>query len=839
MMVLESSATLTRNLAWIVAAAGLLGSCAAPTMPDGQQPIVPLHDGWTVEQVGGIERVAAEVPGHVQLDLARAGRVPDAYLNTHENDVQWVEEAKWTYRLAFAKPDGWQPGDTTTIRFAGLDTYAEVWLDGRHVLSADNAHIPWELPPFLAGDSAHTLEVRFDPVAARGWARLQAAEHVLPCSNEPRPIGRQTSPYTRKSNYQFGWDWGPRLAGPGIPGVVEWRNVNQGGGVPPPAPWCEVLDTLGHVRLHETQGWALDSISGTQWERLNKGDALRIVDPQLWWPRGMGEQPIYRLHWRHEDTGARIEQPLGLRTLRWDRTPDEHGPQFALQINGCPVQARGANIIPGDFFIARADAMWAGLVAQAAAANMNMLRVWGGGAYPAESFYAACDRAGILVWQDFMFACAMVPGDADFSDQIRTEATHHIRRLRAHPALALWCGNNEVEKAWQTWGWQDMYDLHGADSAAVEADYTALFDTLLPALVDAHSPTPYWPSSPHQWASGGDEHAWGVWFGFEDFDYYSRHDGRFASEYGLQSLPDLHTLKAAGVSAFADSALQYRQRSRMDWLEPGFDGWDMMRHFMDKTVGAPRPEDLQDWVFRSQATQALGLREALERHRTSNNRIAGSLYWSLNDVWPAVSWSTIDHSGRWKLGHYAARRANAPQTVIWQRERTDSLVFQILNDAPELWRGNLEVQLRDFHGIVKNKRQIPFEVGGRKQHSVTIGPLADWATAPAETALWWQWGHAGDSTENESSSAMWGPPVAAIWPMPLGLQTQASGDTLTVVAEAFCPLVQLTASVPGHFSDNGFAIWPEETIQILFQPEKEPEGGKEITFEAQGVGGLD
>lgn len=793
---------------------------------------VTLHDGWTLNHPGKPDEVIpASVPGHVLLDLVAADLAPDPFLGTNEPRVQWVEEEPWTYTVHFEAPSSWSATDTTTITFAGLDTYAEVRLDGQPVLRADNAHRPWTLPPFPAGNTTHVLEVRFDPVSQAGQERLDTYPYPLPCSNEPRPIGQQTSPFTRKANYEFGWDWGPRLAGPGIPADVTWHNLSLNGGPAPVAPWCEVLDTAGRVRIHGDDGWQLEDIVNAQWTRV--GDTFIIENPQLWWPHGMGDPALYTLVWRHKASGARIEQTLGLRTLEWRQDADEFGPRLTLYVNETPVHARGANIIPGDFFVSRADAMWAALVADAAAANMNMLRVWGGGIYPPDAFFAACDAAGMLVWQDFMFACMMVPSDEAFQENVKVEAIHQTQRLRSHPSLALWCGNNEVEKAWETWGWQDMYDLHGADSAAVADDYSALFDTILPGVVAAHSPTPYWPSSPHLWDAGGDEHAWGVWFGFEGFDYYSRHSGRFASEYGLQSLPELHTLQAAGITHFTDSALQYRQRSRMDWLEPGFDGWDMMQHFMGKTVGLPEPENLEDWIFKTQATQAEGLRQALERHRTSRGRYAGSLYWSLNDVWPAVSWSTIDHAGRWKLGHYAARRANAPRTALWQRESTDSLIVVVFNDAPKPWSGELWVKCRDFAGGILVSTERPFAVDAHNNVRFNLGPTEAWTDGGAHNTtsfLEIAWATLEESGEERW---LWCAPVEAELPPDPGLAVVVDGDSVVVTAKRFVPVARLTADVPGHFSDNGFSVVPESAVRVGFAAEEDVEG--EVGFSVRGL----
>ena len=792
---------------WAALAVGL--GCGRSAAPEA----VELRAGWVLDGIG-----SAEVPGHVVLELERAGRVPNAFLGTNEGAVQWVEDSVWTYRLELVRPEGWSAGDATFLVFDGLDTYATVEVDGAVVLEANNALRTWRSADFPAGDGEHELVVRFDPVAARG---LEAAggSAALPAGNEPRPIGKQSSPYTRKAPYQFGWDWGPRLAGPGITGMVRWVNPAAGGWTDAPTPWCEVLTAStasARVAVHGRSGWALEG--DWNWD----GDTLVLEQPALWWPRGMGDQPLYTLPWRHEATGVERTTRLGLRTLEWVQTPDAFGPPFALHVNGVPIHARGANIVPPDFHEVRAASRWIEPVEQAVSADMNMLRVWGGGIYPPESFYQACDEAGVLVWQDFAFACSMVPGDAAFLANLEAEAREQVARLRHHACLALWCGNNEVERAWYEWGWQDLYGLHGADSARVWADYEAVFNDLLPRVVAEESDAFYWPSSPNR-GEGGDEHAWGIWFGLEDFDYYSRHRGRFASEYGLQSLPDRHTLREAGVEAFGDSALQYRQRSRMDWLEPGFDGWDMMLHFMGKAVGAPADGDLDDWIFRSQTTQALGLQHALERHRTSAGRYAGSLYWSLNDVWPAVSWSTVDWAGRWKLGHYAARRANAPRAVLWQRERTDSLVFIAFNDGPSRWRDTVHFELKTPDGQVRRRVQRAIDVAPHSQTAILLDALAPWSADPAHTYLGWT-SSEGRRTALFVNPLDFRPPHAPV-------EVHGVPGGVEVTAPYYVPVVRLEADVPGWFEDNGFALEPGETRRVSFEIER----GKPAEYTARSL----
>ena len=749
----------------------------------------------------------------MEADLA-----PNPYLGTHERDVQWVETLSWHLRTHL--PNNGLTSDSAVLCLEGIDTYASVFVNDLKVLSADNAHRAWTTSPFPVTEDGWTIELRFDPVAARGQSALDAHGIAVPASNEAKPLGTQTSPMTRKPGYQFGWDWGPRLAGPGISGPMHLRPWNPRATEAPPPPVCTILhvdSSLARVAVRRHDGWTLDiAFEGQNVPYTWAENEVRLDRPAMWWPADMGRQPLYEWTWTHLPSGAVYEHVLGMRTLAWVERADGWGTSFQLEVNNTPVQARGANVVPPDFHQTQDAERWETLVAQARDANMNMVRVWGGGVYPPDAFFKACDEHGLLVWQDFMFACAMVPDDYAFTENVRREAEEHVRRLTHHPSLALLCGNNEVERAWQSWGWQDMYDLHGPDSTRLADAYHKMFYEVLPQVVSQESDAFYLPTSPTLDGQSGDEHAWEVWFGLEDFSYYSRHNGRFASEYGLQSLPSKHTLKEAGIDTFTDEALQFRQRSRMDWLEPGFDGWDMMHHFMSKTTGAPAPEDLDDWIFKSQWTQAEGLRQALERHRTSEGRYAGSLYWSLNDVWPAVSWSTVDHAGRWKLAHYAAQRANAPRTALWVRQREDSLCFELFNDLPQGTSGSLHVATKDFEGRVVREATVSLDVSARRSILVNLGEMDVWRGQPFDTYLSWQWHDS--SGVSSSSSSLWCAPIEAHLHKP-DVQCIPTSDGFELSANTYVPLAQLTAHVPGHWSDNGMALEPGQACVVQFTPE--------------------
>ena len=777
---------------------------------------------WTSPDSLALGAFEASLPGHVLEALVQADLAPDPFTGTHEREVQWVENVAWHARTHVPSASVNLTCDSAVLCFEGVDTYAAVYVNDAHVLSVDNAHRSWTTAPFPVTEEGLTIELRFDPVAARGQVALDAHGVVVPASNEAKPIGTQTSPMTRKPGYQFGWDWGPRLAGPGISGQVHLRPWNAQATVAPSPPICSVRhvdSSLARVAVRRHKGWTLAiTHEGQEVPYTWAGNEVRLEQPAMWWPANMGEQPLYEWTWTHLPSITVHRHVLGMRTLEWAEHLDSWGTSFQLKVNGIPVQARGANVVPPNFHQTQDAERWKRLAHQARDAHMNMVRVWGGGVYPPDAFFEACDELGLLVWQDFMFACAMVPDDDEFKENVRLEAQEQVRRLTHHPSLALWCGNNEVERAWESWGWQDMYNVHGPDSVRIADAYHMMFYEVLPQVVANESDAFYLPTSPTLDGRSGDEHAWEVWFGLEDFSYYSRHNGRFASEYGLQSLPSKHTLKQAGIDAFTDEALQFRQRSRMDWLEPGFDGWDMMHHFMSKTTGPPAPGDLDDWIFKSQWTQAEGLRQALERHRTSDGRYAGSLYWSLNDVWPAVSWSTVDHAGRWKLAHYAAQRANAPRTALWVRHRTDSLCFQLFNDLPEPTSGTLRVATKDLEGRILHETSLPLHLSARRSNAVSLGEMDLWRGQPKDTYLSWQW---IDSSEvwSSASSSLWCAPVDARLHEPY-VKCTPTHDGFELSANTYVPLVQLTANVPGHWSDNGMALEPGQVAVVQFTPER-------------------
>jgi beta-mannosidase len=632
-----------------------------PSTTAAMPTVIPLGGRWELRQDDGAEAIPATVPGCVHADLLAAGRIPDINWRDNETAIRWVENAEWTYERTVAVDAAFLARARAWLRCDGLDTLATVSVNGRVVLNADNMHRTWEVDVKSAlkpGDNR--ISVRFAPVIP--FMQAQIAKHrELPawCVYLPEYRGKS---YVRKMACSFGWDWGPMAPTAGI-----WRDI--------------ALFAADHGRLHDVrieQQHADGKVTlvahahhdGPGRIRLivdgvaSDGATTTIAKPRLWWPNGLGEQHLTSVCVQLIEDGQVVdawERAIGLRDLKLVQEADQWGESFAFAVNGLRIFAKGANWIPDDILPSRVTAeRYADRVGSAAAAGMNMLRVWGGGIYEADAFYDACDHFGILVWQDFMYACATYPTFLpEFMDNCRAEAEDNIRRLRHHPCIALWCGNNELEQGLVADEW--------TATAMSWVDYARLFDVALPAIVRAEDPGAfYWPCSPHTNRGNrldhnnprcGDAHAWSVYFGGEDFESQRTWRYRFQSEFGFQSYPEPRTVAAFTAPAdrnLTSRIMDFHQRSKSRGNKTIFTyllDWFRM------------PKDFASSLWMSQLTQALCIVYAAEHTRRQQPRTEGCLYWQLNDMWPAPTWSSIDCFGRWKALQYLAKRFFAPVLV--------------------------------------------------------------------------------------------------------------------------------------------------------------------------------
>jgi beta-mannosidase len=669
-----------------------------------------LNGDWKFRQIPGGRWQAAEVPGSVHLDLLRLGQIPDPFFADQEKQVKWVAETDWEYARDFEAAPELLRAERVFLCADGLDTLAEITLNGQAVGITDNMFrsYRWEVKDGLI-PGGNQLRITF-----RSPVRYITAKYKgqpLTCGMESIPGGT----YLRKAACHFGWDWGPKLPPMGI-----WKDIQLMG-----AATARLSDV--HVRQEHSGGgvqieaalaverWrsaglsarmvvtAPDGSSLTTASNFT-GDEVRLAviirHPQLWWPNGYGDQPLYRVQIQLVEENMLLderEMTIGLRTLELRQAPDEWGESFTFIVNGTPIFAKGANWIPADTFPNRiTGASLDRLVSSAAAVHMNMLRVWGGGYYETEHFYDLCDRYGILVWQDFMFACGIYPlGNPAFRENLAAETRETVRRLRHRACLALWCGNNEMETGWVEWGWSRPANRR------LKAEYSQYFYHDLPELVSAEDPDhAYWPSSP---SSGqafqapdsqdrGDAHYWDVWHGRKPFSAYSQQYPRFMSEFGFQSLPPLRTIKS-----FAEPS---------DWNLTSY----VMEHHQRSGVGNELilsqmaahfriPKDFASLVYVSMILQAEGIRYGVEHWRRSKQRVSGTLYWQLDDNWPVISWSSIDYYGRWKALHYAARHFYAPALLSVERD-AERLALYVTSDLREDCAGVLSWSLQTLDGKI-------------------------------------------------------------------------------------------------------------------------------------------
>ncbi|WP_206610941.1 beta-mannosidase [Mariniphaga sediminis] len=685
-----------------------------------------INNNWSFRQVGEDEWLPAKVPGTVHTDLMENGKIENPFYRLNEHDVQWIDKADWEYKTTFETDESVLLYDRVQLDFKGLDTYADVFVNGTQILQTDNMFREWKADvKELVKKGANELRIVFHSPIKEGIKKYDSQGFEIPVSdNDLAKIGqvedgKKVSIYTRKAGYHFGWDWGPRLVTSGIwrpvylkawdKACIENLQIVQHEVSNEKATFTAVFEIEAEKRSKATlsvlnNGTILASEKVQLEKGLNKYPVdFKIQNPQLWWTNGLGEAHLYNITGELK-TGQRTfseETRIGIRTLELVREKDEQGTSFYFKLNGHPVFMKGANIIPGDVFLPRVTAeKYRTTIETAKESNMNMLRVWGGGIYEDDTFYDLCDENGILVWQDFMFACAMFPGDTAFLENVKQEAIDNIKRLRNHPSIALWCGNNEILAAWYSWGWKEQEEAKNKENAGkIWQAYTDIFHKILPEMVEKYDPgRSYWGSSPSSGLGvpadlvNGDEHYWGVWWGKQPFETYATHLARFMSEYGFQSFPELSTVQEYAepedFDIFSD-VMKSHQRSSI--------GNGTIEYYMLKEY--KQPKNFESFLYVNHILQAEGIKFGLEGHRRSMPFCMGSLYWQLNDCWPVASWSSTDFFQKWKALQYYVKKGFEPVLVS---PYVDDLKFKvgIINDRLEKVNGQLNLKLMDFEGQV-------------------------------------------------------------------------------------------------------------------------------------------
>jgi beta-mannosidase len=706
-----------------------------------------IDSGWQFRAISNVDKAelvqgnvandlkewhAAQVPGVVQTDLLNDKFIPDPFDRDNEFHLQWIGLADWEYQTSFQLDSAALAHDHADLIFEGLDTFADVSLNDQPILHADNAFRTWRVPvKNVLKPGSNTLRIVFHSAIEYMLPYVKSLPFVLPSistHNAGNEENIATAPYTRKAPYNYGWDWGPRFMTEGI-----WRPIRL-------ETWDMLRIDNFHIHQHSinkdlanidaeldieatkpttaTLSLAHDELSGSQASdgnqtlQLNAGMnhvafPLRIVGPKLWYPAGYGAQDRYRFSATirmGKETAARAETKTGLRSVELRRVNDQWGKSFEFVVNGILVFAKGADVIPFDSFPNRVTPEIHRNILQAARdAHMNMIREWGGGYYESDDLYDICDELGIMVWQEFMFGGDMIPGDVPFQENVRAEAIDNIKRLRDHPSIVIWCGNNEVETGWWHWGDRDEFkaSISPDQRDRVWQDYVVMFADIIKSTVTEYAdPTPYWPSSPSanfeeipDNQHNGDMHYWAVWHQQAPASDYTKQFPRFMSEFGFQSFPEMRTIRT-----YAHNPADFDIRSAiMQAHQKNKGGNERILTYMLREYHEPK--DFASFVYLSQVQQAEIIKIGAEHLRRQRPRTMGELYWQLNDCWPVASWASIDYYGRWKALHYYARRFY-DDLLISPFLHDDKVDVYVISDKLQQLTGTIHMRLLDFSGNV-------------------------------------------------------------------------------------------------------------------------------------------
>jgi beta-mannosidase len=675
--------------------------------------------------VNDVKWLPATVPGTVHTDLLANKKIEDPFYRTNESDQQWIEKEDWEYKTNFDVNQSLLANQHVDLVFSGLDTYADVYLNGEKILVANNMHRQWkvEVKRFLKL-GLNELQVYFHSPINSVLQQFHSLGYTVPVSSND--FGKQRlSVYTRKAGYHYGWDWGPRFVSSGI-----WRPVYL-------QAWNRVeiehlfikqlslsennAELEARLSVNSTEEGVKQLnlfvensptpiLSKTVWvakgqTEVNARFLMRNVE--LWWPNGMGNHKLYLFRAELKDSDKLIcskSVKHGMRTIEVVEESDEKGKSFYFKVNGKAVFVKGANYIPQDNFLTRVTTEhYQRIINTAVESNMNMLRVWGGGIYENDIFYDLCDENGLMVWQDFMFACALFPPFDDLKANIYEEAVYNVKRLRNHPSIALWCGNNEIAQFMNQdyWGHLKSDFRTKDDSLTLQRTYMSLFHEILPAVVKAYDENRfYWSTSANdqnyqsKFNGGivsGDFHYYGVWGG-KPIEEYNNNVGRFMSEYGFQSFPELETVKEFAKPEdfnLNSAVMKAHQKSQ--------NGNTKIANYMKDNFKTP--SKFEDFLYVGQLLQSEAIRTAVEAHRRNMPVCMGTLYWQLNDCWPVASWSAMDYYGRWKAAQYMLKKAFQPFMLsVYKQE--ESIKIYAVSEMSNPTDASLKISLIDFSGKV-------------------------------------------------------------------------------------------------------------------------------------------
>ncbi|MGI6701762.1 MAG: beta-mannosidase [Christensenellales bacterium] len=790
---------------------------------------IELNGEWKFREAGADKWLTATVPGCNYTDLLNIGVIPDPFIGVNEKDLLWVGEKDWEYFKEFTVNKEFLDNDFIYLKISALDTLASVFINGSPVLTADNAFRIYDIDikPYLTAGANEIKVVFLSPV---NYIREGQKIVKYPYNN----TGIGGAPHIRKPQCHFGWDWGPVLPVSGISGDIFIEGVKLGRIIDVRVLQEHLIDkvrlnvalTVRHFikENHLDADVILTAPGGKESAYSAKVTdeytalTIDIDNPVLWECNGMSDrevQPLYNVKVVLKHKGEALDTKslnIGLRTIVLNAFPDKYGRSFEFVVNGVPVFMRGANWIPGDSFISRFGKEKTDyLIKSCRDANMNMLRVWGGGWYESEEFYDACDKYGILVWQDFMFACMAYDFcNTDFIRNVLNEVTDNVLRLRNRASLALWCGNNEIEMMSKLWILRRGFIRSGKD----------FFYRILPEAVNAlDGVTPYWYSSPSSGTyiknpnsdNTGDTHLWQVWHGLKPYSYYRKKFSRFCSEFGFESLPDIET-----IEKFADKEDSDIKSPVMLSHQKCVSGNDKILYYL--TTRFFIPQEFTDLVYLSQISQMECVRDATEHFRRHTGRCMGALYWQLNDCWPVSSWSSVDYYGRWKALMYEARKFNAPVAISIDDNKTLMRVVAV-NDTGKPFKGSLNVRVMSFDGnelfiekIVLNIPPLSALTVYQRDYKELVSGVKDRAVFIAEI----------DNDPMTRRTALFVKEKDAAFSKPeydISVKETDGIAEISLKSNTYARYVMVkVAGIDAPLSDNYFDLIPNETKKITFAP---------------------
>lgn len=799
-----------------------------------------LNEGWRFKSIEDSNWLDAKVPGNVFVDLMNNKQIENPFWGSNEQELTWVSEKKWEYKTQFKADDKFLNNNNIDLIFEGLDTYADIYLNDTLICTANNMFLKWEIPVTQLLKNVNQLKIVFH-------SPINNEKHSKPSYFDFLPEKKRI--FTRKAACHFGWDWAPNLPGCGI-----WQDVKL-------VAWndAKFTDTYIQTTIEDNKAsvsitYEIDSrveknciinseIEGIKSKKtkikLSKGINKATVDfeienPKLWWTHNLGEPHLYNLK-SNLTTNNQIvdsqEKQFGIREIKLVREKDSVGSSFYFMLNGEAVYMNGANYIPQDAFVSQVtDEKYETLLKSVIDANMNMLRVWGGGIYEKEKFYDLCNQYGILIWQDFMFANAMYYADQKFIQNIENEATYQVKRLRNHPCMAIWCGNNEIDEAWHNWGWSTPFN--DTDSAEVREDYLELFEKILPETVKKfHSDIAYTSSSPTFGRGNkrslyeGDAHYWGVWHDGYDFSMFEKTTGRFMSEYGFQSFPEIKTLKTVipENEMFATSATMTNHQKHPR-------GNKLIKQYMADYYNIP--DDFENFVYVSQLLQAEGIRQGIEAHKKAKLYCMGTLYWQLNDCWPVVSWSAIDYYGRKKALYYFSKES-FKNIIASHSFDNQNLNIHLINDSLKSLNANINIQLMDFGGKTLWGNKLNYNIKKNSSEIVFKKDINEWLAQYDSSSIVLRIRIEQENKTIEDKLVYFCKPKNMKLNIPeinYKLDKNEEGYRLKIKTNTLAKNVYIKLPVEAELSDNYFDLLPNIEKTIVIQTKSEIENLEILTL---------